>query len=780
MKHQALFAFLLVVVALSSLQAVMADTGPMFDVSGYAYGSNANVASCSGFTILTNSDITITGIGVATSSGATRVFVYPGNVSSGTGSCTGSQYNGSVSGTTATLSKNVTISAGGLFTVLADAAGAAYSVRYDTSPSTPRNGNSSVLIWKNGVDNAGLFDHFARNVRGVYFTGNVSNVSGPAIITLSLVNVVNSSSWPTTVTFSNVTGTLNFSYFNITNGGFCVSYTGNGTGTNCTTTGSGASTFFNVTNNSVVITTTQSVSASSYQALLSVQSYRLFLNTSILAFNGTNDKVTNITSSGISILPALNGSNNLMIRVAGNYSKNVSCAVTTPLETVFCNVTGIYDNLFTIGVTNSTSSTSVNSFSATMSNTTIGALVSASTSTGNVTFQTIQGYDYFFVVNATNLEIANATRPSNNATNLYNFSLRTANTFNFTFWNETTNTRITENVTLQIVSGSFAMNYTVTNGSINISLLTPGDYAITYWLDPDVPRNYFYTLSAQSYNDIKLYIVDESISNLYLPIIINGNTVPLSNVTVQLLRDYIISGSTHAYSIVEMARTDTNGQAVLRVVPNIVDYKLIFTSGSSSLSTTPTKFTANTNTYTFNVEGNPTTSLVGYENIGKSLTFDNSTLTYTFTWSDLQNIVSAGCLQVLKFKAGVQSTIVNGCVAGSSGSITQTINDTNQSSYVATASLTTNTQFSTLSAGSISTSFVTAFSTFGLVGFIIAIIVFLTFVFVGGESGIAGALISGGIAVLILGGFGFLAASWSSVAIPIVIIIAIIVYKLRS
>lgn len=764
---------ILLVLALLLVPLAFADTGPRFDVSPYLYGSSASVASCSGFTIYTNSDITITGIGVATSSGATRAFVYVGNVSSGTGSCTGSQYNGTVSGTTATLSKNVTISAGGLFTVLTDAAGASYSVRYDTAPPTPQNGNSSVLIWKNGVDNAGLFDHFARNVRGVYFTGNVSNVSGPPTITLTLTNLVNGSSWPNTLTFFNVTGTLTFNYFNITGTGFCVTYTGNGTGTNCTTSGSGPSTFFNVTNSSVVVTTTQSISAVSYQALINLSAKRLFLNTTISTFNATNNVFFNSTSTTYVQLPALDGGNNIIVQVLGNYSKNVTCTVASPLTTIDCEATGIYDNVFTIGA--NLLGTSISNFTVIVNNSI--ATLTNTTTNGFLAFGLLRGYSYNFFMNATGSALANITLTANASTNLYNFSLLIENTFNFTIYNESTGTLITQNVTLTIIRDTFAANYTFSGGNFSVSLLVPGDYTITYYIDSTVPRNYYVTLSPQSYENIDLYIIDAGISQLYLPIVLSESTVPLSNVTVKLLRDYIISGSTHEYVVVEMAKTDTNGQAVLRVVPNIIYYKLIITDGTNTLSTTPTKFTASTNTYTLNTRGNPVTSLLTQSSVAKSLTFNNATSTFTFTWNDDTSVISQGCITVLKFDNGVQTTDLNTCSSGATGSITHTVNDTNNTRYVATTYLDTNTQYGNLLAGTLEVNYDNSFASFGLVGFIVAAILFITFIFIGGESGISGMMVGGAIALLVIGAFSFIASNLQ-ITIGIIIVVGLIIYRL--
>lgn len=776
-----LYVAIVFLIGLLVLQGVSAATLTYYDVHGRNLGAPAGTSGAGKNAMNWTTPVDILSIVRYPGTTWTTAKIYNDShdtqtqcSTAGLGSCTND------SSGYCNFTSPIHLNANQTYTVCADSGGATYNYVFaDFAGGT--TGNTTLVKYINGwFTNSAATDGRIVNINGVIFNVTTADPGVVSTLTVKVKDVVtdvlisgfclnatgtNTSQYLCNATGNsisfNTTGTYNITVFNITSGNATPQW-------------------FNVTQSNYAFTTDATVTLQTYQGTINLAAYRLFLNTSISQINATNNKVSNATMTGSLTLLSTVGTQNILVNVTGNYTKNVSCTLSSALSSASCNATGIYDDLFTIGATNASNGAGIGSFSASMVNLTIGASVTHSTVTGNVTFQTLQGYNYLFSVNGTALELGNATLRANASTNLYNFTLRTANTFNFTVYNESTNTLITENVTLQIISGDFAQNYTFTGGNITIPLLTPGEYTITYWVDQDVPRNYFYVLTSQSYNHVKLYIIDEAISNLYLPIIINGNTVPVANVTVQLLRDYIISGSTHAYSIVEMARTDTNGQAVLRVVPNIVDYKLIITDGSNTLATTPTKFTANTNTYTFSTEGNPTTSLVGYENIAKSLTFDNSTLTYTFTWSDTQNIVSSGCLKVTKFKNGVQTTPLNGCVAGSSGSITHTINDTNGTSYVATATMLTSTTFSTLSAGSLSADFVTTFASFGLVGFLIVFIIFLTFVFVGGESGIAGALVSGFLAILIAGAFGFIASSWTAVIVPAAIIIGIIIYKLRG
>ena len=595
MKTQRLFIITLLCLIL--LQTVHADTGPRFDVSTYLYGSSANVASCSGFTIYTNSNITITGIGIATSSGATRVFVYPGNVSSGTGSCSGSQYNGTVSGTTATLGKNVTITAGSLFTVLSDAAGASYAVRYDTSPLTPQNGNSSVLIWKNGVDNAGLFDHFARNVRGVYYTGNVTNASAGSTntITLTLSNLVNGSSWPNTLTLFNVTGTLTFNYFNITGTGFCVSYTGNGTGTNCTTSGSGQSTFYNVTNASISITGDQTVSAATYQALLNLSAYRLFLNTSIATFNTTNAIFKNTSGT---IVYANNGTNNIKIDVAGNYSQNVTCTVPAPLQTVTCNATGIHDNRYSFNATDIWNNLAIQNFTLIITNITLGGtLYNQTTTNGSLNLSLLQGYTYHvqFITPNGSYEYANATLPANASAHHYEFEVLPAPSIDITIRDADDNTIITENITIQLINNaSGTTNYTITGGFFS-NAITPGTYTIRI-----ESANYSQSIYTVLVNEGSVYFLTaylqfapETVVMQYVDSISSSIVLPDTSVS----QERIVNGT---WQVISSKVTDVTGRTSFRYADDIAyRFTAIKTGyGSKIFTLDPILFSS----YTINME----------------------------------------------------------------------------------------------------------------------------------------------------------------------------------
>lgn len=612
-----------------------------------------------------------------------------------------------------------------------------------------------------------------------YFLGFTIDTGTSNNLTVSVSNLVNGTSlrgfsWNYTTTNASDTGAKT---------GYCSSTAcvlTNFTGT-INVTAFNISGHYNTTNLSYSFTGgIATVRMSTFQAVLNLSAYRLFLNTSIATFNASTGLVSNNTATAPVILPANNGTNNVTINVSGNYSKTVTCTVLNTLSTQSCNATGIYDDLYTIGA--SFNGAGISNFSISVTNTTLGGLLySSSTTNGSIVFPVVRGYYYYFFLNSTAHSLANATLAANNTNQTYNFSLLSYNTFELNFYNETSKTRLTNvTFTVQLISDLYSNNYTTTTGNLIVTALTPESYTIRYWYDQDVPREYYVTLTNQSYNNLTLFMVDEGISQLYLPVVYNQYTRPLGGAVVKLLRGYIQADNTYEYEVVEMALTDTNGQAVLRVVPNVINYKLLITHSGNSVTTEPTKFTASTNAYTLSSVQSVLTSLAAIPSAAVSLTYVNSTSTYVFTWDDDQNIVTEGCLIVKKYNNSGITTVNNACDDGSTGSLIYTITDfTNNTRYVATSSLETNTEFSTYNFGpiTIDTGSATAAQIFGLTGFIILLLVLITVGFMSNEHGSDSLIVASIFSFLLIGFVGIIAYTWEAF-VGIIILAVILVYKL--
>lgn len=449
---------------------------------------------------------------------------------------------------------------------------------------------------------------------------------------------------------------------------------------------------------------------------------------------------------------------------AGYYAQNLSIEILAETIHTF-NFTDVYNHKLNVTITVGAGGVTDQNFTIDIRdrdnhsfherlNTTSGAII-ANLTHGNYTVWVNDSIHELVSENVT-------LNSSVNFTNL-NIDTRTANSFNLTFFNETTNQQLSGvNVTIEVVSDNYAQNHSTSNGTLLLTLLTPDDYRFTYWADPDVPRDYYVTLEDQSFNSIRLYAIDEDISSFYVAIIEDESGNACQDNTVSLLRYYL---DINGYRTVEMAKTDSQGQAVLRVRPNIVAYKIMNSGSCGDFESTPTELIDTSNTYTLLTAQSVLQSYQELSGVSTSLTYNNATRTFVYTWSDTGNLVTHGCLKITKRVGGVRSTAHDDCVEQNSGSTLYTIpaNETNETTYFAQGYLETNTDFSTIYTDDTEVNFRTAFEILEDVGPFVSLLIVLVFITLG--SGSAATLVLAsvlGLAVSVY--FGFIYASWASVA----------------
>lgn len=591
------------------------------------------------------------------------------------------------------------------------------------------------------------------------------------ILTINAVNIVNHTL--ETSFCINATGTNTTQHICTTNNSILINTVGT---YNITVFNVSNNTYFNSTYSNYDFTTTNSLNISVYQSLLNISVNRLFLNNTITGFNATNNFVNNSTTTEYLLIYSKNGSNNIKIDVAGNYTLNGTCTGGI-LITNNCNIYGVYDSVLNVSPRLLFGNGSI----LTGSNITIyrNNTIIYNNFSNNTYTPVLRGEYYNFSILPINYTIQNA-----NVTILYNITNAYTyhylqNSFIINFYNETSNTILSgQNITLFLISSYNSSNYSTTTGGLNVTLLTPTEYDLRYYLNNEstIPRDYFVTLLPYSYENISLYIIDGGISQYYLPIIIDDKGNPVGNATVKLLRYF---PSTNSYITVEMSRTDTNGQAVLRVVPNYIYYKLYVEKDNKVLVTEPAKITSSSNTYTINLLSSPLDSYTTVQNIYKNISYNTNTDTFIMVWSDDTNDVISGCLNVYEYNAGIKTVISSACSNGATGSLIKTITPNNQSSYEANGYLALNSRYSQISVGGITIDFTNKYRVTGLIGIFIAIIIVLGFALIGGESGTRGTIVSGVLAVFLVGAYGLIAYSFESM-IGLVIIAVIMLYKLRG
>lgn len=280
-------------------------------------------------------------------------------------------------------------------------------------------------------------------------TINLTNAINGSSITTFCVNISNTSATSinctttNTLTFTNIIGTLTVNYYNITNY-FNTSFTINN---------------FNATN--------ANYTNSTYQALINITAHQLFTNDNITTFNATNGLFRNSTG-GTKLIIANNGSNNLQIDTPGNFSRNITCTVTTPYGTTQCDAPNISDSWYSFTANDTYNNAAINNFTLIVTNTSLGGtLYNTSTTNGSLNLSVLQRYTYTVIFTSMNLSYENKTidLPSNASNHRYTFQVLPSASINVTIRDASTGALILQNITLVLSSNTSGVtNYTVSGG----------------------------------------------------------------------------------------------------------------------------------------------------------------------------------------------------------------------------------------------------------------------------------------------------------------------------
>jgi len=514
------------------------------------------------------------------------------------------------------------------------------------------------------------------------------------------------------------------------------------------------------------LTTFMTNAATASDNTMIVTAYDTYNSSQISVFNATIGGTTINTINGSLIIPTNGGIQTVNTESPTFFSNSTSQDTTTALNATLFRWTRL--------LASTTGGTTINNFSITFNNS------NTTTTTGNVFIPLFSTTNETTIFDANEGGINYETRSVNITASPYlrnyTFILFFSNSFIFNFRNESNNQPLTNlNVTVELISSAFANNYT-TNGSdtLNVTLLMPDTYEIRYFYDPEVPRNYFVTLTNQSVQNLTLYTIDKAVSNLYVVIEKDESENFCDKQTISMLRYFI---DINGYRIVEMARTDTQGQGVFVVRPNIINYKFSFNGDCGLFVSDPAKLVDASNIYIVTEAQSVLTSLTSLPSISSSIDFINSTNTFTFSWADTSNIVIQGCLEIVQRVNGIRSIVSKTCSPGSSGSQIYSFNDTT-GLYVGKGILSTNTLFSDVFVGPISIDFTKSWLLWGGTGLFIALL-FSIGIILWSATGTTSIVVGSVASLALMAWLGFIYNAWTSI-IGLMVLGVIIAYKARK
>lgn len=267
----------------------------------------------------------------------------------------------------------------------------------------------------------------------------------------------------------------------------------------------------------------------------------------------------------------------------------------------------------------------------------------------------------------------------------HQFDLYTKDSFNISFKDESSLALIdTATITLDLISDPFSNRYNTTNGTIYIDLLTPATYTFRYSAPGYQPRISSYTLTADTYNEITLWLLTGGANVSLYVYDQKGETV--QGATIKIYRYSAISNS---YFLINSVDTDFTGSAVTNLELNSEFYKFyIYYEGELKKQTTGAYITGTELTFEINTEQPIAQKYYEIQGVTGYVSFNEATNNFRYYFNDPAGVVSQGCLKVRKVSIAQETLFNQTCVSGSSALILITATNISGQTYSATGYIT--------------------------------------------------------------------------------------------
>jgi len=330
----------------------------------------------------------------------------------------------------------------------------------------------------------------------------------------------------------------------------------------------------------------------------------------------------------------------------------------------------VYEHVINVTAKDIRTNATINNFTITITDLTDGTDTRILNTTNGTLIIPVIHHNYTLTIDGKNFALYNNTANYSVSSNINKtFYLYTTNSFDIKFYDEITKALLnTKNITLEAISDAYANNYSTSNGTLYIDLLTPDKYLLRYKSLPDyAERTYTIVLSNRTYNQLNLYLVNGSQT-----ITINVKDQDDNNLEEAYIKVLRYDLTTNGYTIREIITTDISGNAYFQGILNTEFYKFIveYPLGDEKLSTSADYLRSTTLTLRINTQedtlNNYFTSIQTYA----TMTFNNETNTFTYYYNDATNTLNQGCLYIYR-TINTQTTLINSsCNSGSSGTIT--------------------------------------------------------------------------------------------------------------
>lgn len=305
----------------------------------------------------------------------------------------------------------------------------------------------------------------------------------------------------------------------------------------------------------------------------------------------------------------------------------------------------------------------IDSFTATITELIEGTVQTNSTTTASLVFDVIKERNYTVVITSTNYTTGNANMTINETFNQRLFYLTRFNSLYINFYDEDTfNLVVNQTIYLDLISDIYSNNYTTGNGTLLAELLAPTTYQARYSSVNYTERFYSFTIVNDTSQTLSLYLKKNTTS-----VLIQVKDVALNIVEGAVVKaQKLIPDNGGSYLTVEICTTDFNGECIMSLTQNDEYYRfIVLIDGDVQLTTTASYIIDDIVTLILPGQGTNADDSFEYLNIESDVSWNNASKTFSFDFSDPNNLQSNYCLDVYRNDALINRT----CITSDLGSI---------------------------------------------------------------------------------------------------------------
>jgi len=388
--------------------------------------------------------------------------------------------------------------------------------------------------------------------------------------------------------------------------------------------------------------------------------------------------LSNTTTNNNAKLNLLNGSNTISVINSLGYYNITNTFTVNPLDNKTINIT-LYNHKIRFYAINNLTGLAITSFTINLTSGTYNEL--KNTTNGNITFNVTNGLNYTSSIDGSGFEIKTANHTNLSGLNsTYQYLLYTTNSLLLRFFHASTSQPFLKNLTAKFI-GLTARNESTDNGTIYVDLFSPDAYTILYSSDGYETGKYIVTITNRSYQELHLYLTNDTLASLVLITVKDRYGQELSGVKVTVQR--WLNNSWKSEQIVE---TDFQGRTeayyILSTVfyNHVLEYEGITRFGAINDDANKKLIFAEdvSNGLNFNINILGESAIKTYYNKTLGVNFNmsyneqtNTTGFFRFYFSDENGLTRTGCLKVNLLNG---TEICNTCSTTSTSTITCSIN----------------------------------------------------------------------------------------------------------